>query len=102
MLQYRRKILKKEKGAEAIDSTGKVDWNEISVANAVDIQEDRIQNVNIAEEGDYQVFKFIPTETKEYTFFSEGNYDTYGMLKSEDGSLELSDDDRDDSMVFYE
>lgn len=89
--------VKKEKGAEAIDSTGKVDWNEISVANAVDIQEDRIQNVNIAEEGDYQVFKFIPTETKEYTFFSEGNYDTYGMLKSEDGSLELSDDDRDDS-----
>lgn len=89
--------VKKEKGAEAIDSTGKVDWNEISVANAVDIQEDRIQNVNIAEEGDYQVFKFIPAETKEYTFFSEGNYDTYGMLKSEDGSLELSDDDRDDS-----
>lgn len=92
--------VKKEKGAEAIDSTGSVDWNVISVANAVDIQEDRIQNVNIAEEGGYQVFKFIPAETKEYTFFSEGNYDTYGMLKSEDGSLNVSNDDRNDDCNF--
>ena len=91
---------KKEKSNEAIDSTGRAAWDEISTANAVEIQDDKMQNVTIEEEGDYQVFKFIPTETKEYTFFSEGSYDTCRMLKSEDGLVDRYNDDRDEDENF--
>ncbi len=84
------------RGAEAVDSTGWLDWDDISVANAVEIQEDRIQNVNIAEEEGYQVYKFIPEETKTYTFFSTGYFATHGMIKSADGSqIEEYDDEID-------
>ncbi len=88
--------VKKEKNGEAIDSTGRVDWEDISTGdleNAVEIQDDQVQSVHIEEEGAYQVFKFIPTETKEYTFFGISSYDTYGILKSADNSLFIEDDD---------
>ena len=85
----------KEKSREAIDSTGRIEWDNISdeeLENAIEIQDDELQVVNITEEVGCQIFKFIPEETKEYTFFGISSYDTYGRLRSDDALLDIDDD----------
>ncbi|MCI8785135.1 MAG: leucine-rich repeat protein [Eubacterium sp.] len=52
-----------------------------------DTTDDKIQNVNITTSDPYRIFRFVPAETKEYTFFSEGNFNSYGYIYYADGFL---------------
>ena len=61
---------------------------------AIAIECGAIQKVVIDSEGEKVYFKFVPTETRSYTFSSQGSLDTYGELyNSAKIQIESSDED---------
>lgn len=95
-----QQAVEREKNGDSIDAVGRTYWEDISFSDCSDITEESMQNVSIRQAGTYQVFRFVPAETKEYTFFSIGSYDTHGMIGKEDGTLVDSNDDGEDDCNF--
>lgn len=68
-------------------SLEKFDFSKEEVTETVD---DQIQNVTLPRADSYKIFRFVPTEAKEYTFFSEGGREIREIICSADGSLAAS------------
>lgn len=68
----------------------KFDFSKAEFTETVD---DKIQNVTVAASNPYKIFQFIPTETREYTFFSTGNQYIYEVIFDAEGSLITSETD---------
>jgi hypothetical protein len=74
-----------------------------SMAKAIPLFVDKAETVKITKGGQYVYFKFIPTETRTYTFQSyimQTQYDPYGHLYDSAGSLIASNDDGAGSLQF--
>lgn len=86
-----------EKNGNEIDSTGESGWVDLDLSEIeAEIEEDTIYSVQILQGMEpYLVYLFTPERSGYYTFFSEGPYDTYGMIGDEDGYLIGENDDRD-------
>lgn len=96
-----RKIAQPKENTEnsggEIDSTGEDSQIDIDLSVIEDvIQADMLYPVwNMPGSDAYLVYLFIPESSGYYTFFSEGPYDTYGMIFDEEGYLVNENDDRD-------
>lgn len=51
--------------------------------------------------GQYKYYKFVPTQTGIYNFYSLGNTDTYGILYDDKGVSLMSNDDSGEGSNFY-
>ena len=88
-------------GKEKIDAIGEENQESTDISDYVDLAEDKLVKVEIRQGGDNQVFRFVPNETKQYTFFAIGDYDTYGTIRNASGlQIAESDDDNDDEINF--
>lgn len=85
------------KSGGEIDSTGENSQIDIDLSVIEDVmQADMLYPVwNMPGSDAYLVYLFIPESSGYYTFFSEGPYDTYGMIFDEEGYLVNENDDRD-------
>lgn len=58
-------------GKEKIDAIGEENQESTDISDYVDLAEDKLVKVEIRQGGDDQVFRFVPNETKQYTFFCD-------------------------------
>lgn len=58
-----------------------------------DITADSSASVSITSAGSSKYFRFTPTQSGTYTFYSEGSYDTYGHLLDSTGTEIATNDD---------
>lgn len=77
----------------ATSSRGLTDQITFTVLGSETLTLNQPANVDITEPYASALFKFIPAETATYTFFSLGDYDTYGyLLNSDMETIDYNDD----------
>ena len=81
-------------------SRGLTDQITFTVLEAETLTVNQTANVDITEPQASALFKFIPTETATYTFFSLGDCDTYGYLLNSDMETIDSNDDGGENSQF--
>ncbi|MDD6642794.1 MAG: leucine-rich repeat protein, partial [Firmicutes bacterium] len=67
---------------------------------AQSIAADETKEAVISAAGGYAYFMFVPEYTESYTFYSTGNYDTYGYLYDNQGNCLASNDDSSEGYNF--
>lgn len=73
---------------------------EDEIANAAELTLGEEATENIETGGQYAYFKFTPTVTCKYAFYSSGNSDTFGYLYDSVGNQLASDDDSGEGSNF--
>ena len=81
----------------ATSENGLTDTCEITVTDTPSITPGDTISINITTGGQSFDFKFTPTETRAYKFYSTGSCDTYGYLLDQNRSELTRNDDSDDS-----
>ena len=89
LVDYTAKISLKVTAATTSVTAAVTGKSNLSVTGDISLGE----AVTVTNASDYRYYRFVPTETKTYYFYSEGSVDSYGLLCNTNGEELASDDD---------